>query len=96
MSITVEDSPLIVDIPTKLVCNIAESPIFTMAMAFNASELLTVANATNTLTLILSPNHSLNGTNVTCMATTTSGLYYENYITLWMKGKFWLLSYSCS
>ena len=93
VSITVEAFPLIVDIPNKLVCNIAESPVFTMEMVFNTSKLLTTANATNSIALTLSPNQSFNGTNMTCMATTASGLYYENNITLWVKGRSWLFGY---
>ena len=93
VSITVEATPLIVDIPNKLVCNIAESPVFTMKMVFNTSELPTTANAANSIALTLSPNQSFNGTTVTCMATTASGLYYENDITLWVKGRSWLFGY---
>ena len=89
VSITLEVFPLIADIPNKLVCNIAESPVFTMKMVFNTSELLTTANATNSLAFIWSPNQSFNGTRVTCMATTAGGLYYENDITLWVKGRSW-------
>ena len=86
VSITAETFPLIMDIPNKLICSIVESPIFTMEMVFNMSERLIVANTTNSLVFTLSPNQSFNGTNVTCTATTNSGLYFENYITVWVQG----------
>lgn len=87
MDIVVNLFPLTIGIPSDLVCATKETDIVKMELRSNASELLNTANASNSIMLTLDPDYGLNMTNVTCVATASDGLKYEDYITLIVKGK---------
>lgn len=86
MIIAAQDIPLITGIPSDIVCTIKERHVTKMEWMFNVDEPLKVANGTNSVTLTLSPNMDLNGTNLTCVATTSSGVTFEDSITIVVKG----------
>lgn len=87
LDIVVNMFPLTISIPSDLVCTTKETHVVRMELRSNAYELLNIANASNSIMLTLDPDYGLNETNITCVATTSDGLKYEDYITLIVKGK---------
>ena len=80
--------PLIIGIPSDLLCTTKETHIVQMELRSNANELLKIANASNSIMLTLDPDYGLNETNITCVATTSNGLKYEDFITIIVKGNY--------
>lgn len=87
MSISTEHFPLIVDIPTKILCTVFEAHVLKMeVMLYGREEPLAVAYDTSSVALTLTPHASYNGGNITCKAHTTANLQFENYIMIWVEG----------
>ena len=49
-------------------------------------ESMAVANDVNTVSLDIIPDENLNGTNITCLASTEDNIHYENFITITVTG----------
>lgn len=87
LDIVVDTFLLTIGIPSDLLCTTKEAHIVRMELRSSTYELLNIANASNSIVLTLYPDSSLNETNITCVATTSDGLKYEDYITLIFPGK---------
>ena len=87
VSLTIEHYSLIIGIPNEVVCRINEPGLFRMEIFYSTQdESMAVANDANTVSLDLIPDESLNGTNITCLASTEDNIHYENFITITVTG----------